>query len=79
MLTTFLAVVDAKLPINLTCSLAFAQNLLGNFILYLISYLHRIKGSNAFRPSDIIKSLKGLTVDIGNTGNTNHFLIITNY
>ena len=30
MLTTFLAVVDAKLPINLTCSLAFAQNLLGN-------------------------------------------------
>lgn len=51
-LTAFKSVVEAKLPINLVCTVAMVENLLG---------------SRAFHPSDIIKSHKGLTVDIGNT------------
>lgn len=51
-LSTFKAAVDLKLPINLVCSVAFVENLLG---------------SDAYHPSDIIKSYKGLTVEIGNT------------
>lgn len=51
-LAVFKAVVDMKLPVNLVCSVAFVENLLG---------------SDAYHPSDIIKSHKGLTVEIGNT------------
>ena len=40
------------LKINLTVTMAFAENFLGD---------------NAYRPSDIITSRKGLTVEIGNT------------
>ena len=38
--------------INLSCSLGFVENFVS---------------SSSYRPSDIIKSLKGLTVEIGNT------------
>lgn len=41
-----------KLPINLSCSLGLVENFVS---------------SNSYRPSDIIKSHKGLTVEIGNT------------
>jgi len=51
-LSAFKAAVDLKLPINLVCSVAIVENLLG---------------SDAYHPSDIIKSYKGLTVEIGNT------------
>jgi len=45
-------VVEQNLSVNLTCTMAFAENFLGE---------------EAYRPSDIIKSRKGLTVEIGNT------------
>ena len=51
-LSAFKATVELNLPINLVCALAFVENLVG---------------SNAYHPSDIIKSYKGLTVEIGNT------------
>lgn len=51
-LSTFKAVVEQKLPVNLVASLAFVENLVG---------------SDCYHPSDIIKSHKGLTVEIGNT------------
>lgn len=50
--TAFQHVVQEKLKINLTVSMGFVENFLA---------------SNAYRPSDIIKSRKGLTVEIGNT------------
>ena len=46
-LSAFKAVVEEKIPINLTCSIGLVENSIG---------------SNAYRPSDIIKSRKGLTV-----------------
>jgi leucyl aminopeptidase len=51
-LSAFEAIVKEKIPINLTCSIGMVENSISN---------------NAFRPSDIIKSRKGLTVEIGNT------------
>lgn len=51
-LCAFKAIVEAKLPVNLVCTVAMVENLLG---------------SKAYHPSDIITSHKGLTVEIGNT------------
>lgn len=51
-LSAFEAAVKEKLPINLTCSIGMVENSINE---------------NAYRPSDIIKSRKGLTVEIGNT------------
>lgn len=51
-LAAFQAVVRLKLKINLTCSIGLVENFISD---------------NAYRPSDIIKSRKGLTVEIGNT------------
>ena len=48
----FSQAVEMDLKVNLTCTMAFAENFLGE---------------EAYRPSDIIKSRKGLTVEIGNT------------
>jgi leucyl aminopeptidase len=51
-LTAFRAAVELGLKVNLTCTLGVVENFLS---------------SNSYRPSDIIKSHKGLTVEIGNT------------
>lgn len=51
-LSAFKTIVEMKLNINISCTIALAENFLGD---------------NAYRPSDIIKSRKGLTVEIGNT------------
>ena len=51
-LSAFQAIVRQKLKVNLTCTLGFAENSINQ---------------NAYRPSDIITSRKGLTVEIGNT------------
>ena len=48
----FKAAVESKLKVNLICSIGMVENLLG---------------SKAYHPSDIIKSHKGLTVEIMNT------------
>jgi len=51
-LSVFKTVVETKLPINLICAIGVAENSIG---------------SRAYKPSDIIKSYKGLTVEITNT------------
>lgn len=51
-LAAFQAIVREKIPINLTCSIGLVENSINE---------------NAYRPSDIIQSRKGLTVEIGNT------------
>ena len=51
-LSAFEAILHEKLPINVTVSIGMVENSIDN---------------NAYRPSDIIKSRKGLTVEIGNT------------
>ena len=51
-LSAFQGVVEEKLKINLTCSIGMVENSINE---------------NAYRQSDIIKSRKGLTVEIGNT------------
>lgn len=51
-LSAFYYIVEKQLPINVSCTVAFAENFLGE---------------EAYRPSDIITSRKGLTVEIGNT------------
>jgi leucyl aminopeptidase len=51
-LAAFQAVVDEKLAINVTCSIGMVENFISD---------------RAYRPSDIITSRKGLTVEIGNT------------
>ena len=51
-LAAFKAVVMCKLPINLVCTVGMVENM---------------TGSKAYHHSDIIKSHKGLTVEIGNT------------
>lgn len=48
----FQAIVDLKLEANVCCVMALAENKVD---------------ATSFRPSDIIKSYKGLTVEIGNT------------
>lgn len=45
--TAFQQIVQEKLKINLTVSMGFVENFLGSF---------------SYRPSDIIKSRKGITV-----------------
>lgn len=52
MLCAFRGIALLKLPINISCTLGLAEN---------------APDGNAYRPSDIIKSLNGLTVEIGNT------------
>ena len=51
-LSVIKAISDLNLPINVVGTLALAENSIG---------------PNSYRPSDIIKSYKGLTVEIGNT------------
>lgn len=51
-LAAFKSIVEAKLKVNLVCTVAMVENLVGH---------------KAYHPSDIIKSHKGLTVEIGNT------------
>lgn len=51
-LTAFQYVVQEKLKINLTVSMGWVENFIS---------------SNSYRPSDIIASRKGITVEIGNT------------
>jgi len=51
-LAVFKYAVEQKLPINLVCSLACAENSIDSF---------------SYKPSDIITSYKGLTVEITNT------------
>jgi leucyl aminopeptidase len=51
-LSAFKAIVKQKLRVNLTCTIGLAENSINE---------------NAYRPSDIIVSRKGLTVEIGNT------------
>lgn len=52
MLAAFRGVVELGLKVNVTVTLGFAENAIGN---------------EAYKPSDIIKSHKGLTVEINNT------------
>lgn len=51
-LGAFKSIAELKLPVNVVLGLSFVENKLG---------------SDAYRTSDVIKSLKGLTVEIGNT------------
>ena len=52
MLAAFKGIVELKLPVNIVVGMAFVENLVG---------------PDAVHPLDIIKSYKGLTVEIGNT------------
>lgn len=51
-LSAFESIVKEKVHINVTCSIGLVENFINQ---------------NSYRPSDIIKSRKGLTVEIGNT------------
>lgn len=51
-LAAFLGAVEMKLPVNLVCSVAIVENSMSG---------------NSMRPKDIVRSHKGLTVEIGNT------------
>jgi len=51
-LSAFEAIVKLKLKVNVTATMGFVENSVSN---------------NAYRPLDIIKSRKGITVEIGNT------------
>jgi len=51
-LSAFLGAVEMKLPVNIVCSMAFVENLMSE---------------KSCHPKDIVKSYKGLTVEIGNT------------
>lgn len=51
-LTAFQGVVEEGLKINLTMSIGLVENFVG---------------ARSYRPSDIIESRKGITVEIGNT------------
>lgn len=51
-LTAFQGIVEEKLPINVTVSIGLVENSVAG---------------NSYRPSDILVSRKGLTVEIGNT------------
>jgi len=51
-LAAFKWAVEMQVPVNLTCALALAENSVS---------------SKAYKPQDIITSLKGLTVEIGHT------------
>jgi len=51
-LASFQTIVKEKLKVNVSCSIGLVENFIS---------------ANAYRPSDIITSRKGLTVEIGNT------------
>ena len=51
-ISVFKYAVEMKLKVNLSCTVAWVENSIG---------------SNSYRPSDVIESFKGLTVEIGNT------------
>ena len=51
-LSAFEAIVEEKMKVNVTCSIGLVENFLSD---------------NSYRPMDIFKSRKGLTVEIGNT------------
>jgi len=51
-LAAFKGAVEMKLPVNIVCSVVFVENSMSD---------------RALHPKDIIKSYKGLTVEIGNT------------
>ena len=51
-LSVFETISNLSLPINITVSMGYVENFISD---------------NAYRPLDIIKSRKGLTVEIGNT------------
>ena len=51
-LSAFEAIVEESIKINVTCSIGLVENFLSD---------------NSYRPMDIIKSRKGVTVEIGNT------------
>lgn len=51
-LSAFETIVEEKMKVNVTCSIGLVENFLSD---------------NSYRPMDIIKSRKGLTVEIGNT------------
>ena len=50
--SAFQTLVEEKAKVNITVSMGFVENFVA---------------SNTYRPSDIITSRKGLTVEIGNT------------
>ena len=52
MLAAFRGIVETKMKVNIVVGVAFVENLVG---------------PDAVHPLDIIKSYKGLTVEIGNT------------
>lgn len=51
-LSVFETISNLSLPVNVTVSMGYVENFISD---------------NAYRPLDIIKSRKGLTVEIGNT------------
>jgi len=51
-LAAFKGIIEAKLPVNVIVGMAFVENLYS---------------PDAYHPLDIIKSYKGLTIEIGNT------------
>jgi len=51
-LAAFKGIIEAKLPVNVVVGMAFVENLYG---------------PDAYHPLDILKSYKGLTIEIGNT------------
>jgi len=51
-LAAFKGAVEMKLPVNIVCTMAYVENLMS---------------ATSFKPKDIVRSLKGLTVEIGNT------------
>jgi len=51
-LSVFETISNLSLPVNITVSMGYVENFISD---------------NAYRPLDIIKSRKGLTVEIGNT------------
>jgi len=51
-LAAFKWAVDTNFPINVQCNLVLAENAID---------------AKSYKPSDILQSLKGLTVEIGNT------------
>jgi len=51
-LAAFKGAVEMKLPVNIVCTMAYVENLMS---------------ATSFKPKDILRSYKGLTVEIGNT------------
>lgn len=51
-LAAFKGAVEMKLPVNIVCTMVYVENLMS---------------ATSFKPKDIVRSYKGLTVEIGNT------------